>query len=83
MLEYFPENPALQFVLVVEKFPNDSRGLVQMATSSGDTVPLTRRGWPRQLRYFRGCVYRSVDLVQTGIVVDAVLQAKPIAIVGR
>ena len=44
MLKYFPENPALQFVLVVEKFPNDSRGLVQMATSSGDTVPLTRRG---------------------------------------
>ena len=32
-LEYFPENPTLQFVLVVEEFPNDSKGLIQMATS--------------------------------------------------
>ena len=41
-LEYFPENPVLQFVLVVEEFPKDSRGLIQMATSSGDTAPHTR-----------------------------------------
>ena len=43
-LEYFPENPALQFVLVVEQFPNDSRDLIQMATSFGDTAPHTRWG---------------------------------------
>ena len=43
-LEYFPENPALQFVLVVEEFPNDSRDLIQMATSFGDTAPHTRWG---------------------------------------
>jgi len=32
-LEYFLENPALQLVLVVEEFPNDSRDLIHMATS--------------------------------------------------
>ena len=43
-LEYFPENPALQFVLVVEESPNDSRDLIQMATSFRDTAPHTRWG---------------------------------------
>ena len=63
-LEYFPENPALQFVLVVEEFPNDSRDLIQMAIISGDTAPHTRR---EQLKFevdgesVALTVYRSVD----------------------
>ena len=43
-MEYSPENPALQLVLFVEEFPNDSRDLIQMATSFGDTAPHTRWG---------------------------------------
>ena len=63
-LEYFPENPALQFVLVVEEFPNDSRDLIQMATSFGDTAPHTR--WGQSKFEVDGesvalTVYRSVD----------------------
>ena len=63
-MEYFPQDPALQFVLVVEAFPNGSRDLIQMATSSGDTAPHTRRG---QLKFevdgesVALTVYRSVD----------------------
>ena len=63
-LEYFPENPALQFVLVVEEFPNDSRDLILMATSFGDTAPHTR--WGQSKFEVDGesvalTVYRSVD----------------------
>ena len=63
-LEYFPENPALQFVLVVEEFPNDARDLIQMATSFGDTAPHTR--WGQSKFEVDGesvalTVYRSVD----------------------
>ena len=63
-LEYFPENPALQFVLVVEEFPNDSRGLIQLATGSGDTAPHTRWGQSKfevDEESVALTVYRSVD----------------------
>ena len=63
-LEYFPENPALQFVLVVEEFPDDSRDLIQMATSSGDTAPHTRWGQSKfevDEESVALTVYRSVD----------------------
>ena len=43
-LQYFSENEGLRFVLAVEEFPNDSKDLIQMATSTGDTAPHTRWG---------------------------------------
>ena len=43
-LRYFEENADLQFVLSVEEFPEESKDLIQMATSSGDTAPHTRWG---------------------------------------
>ena len=43
-LQYFPENPGLQFVLAVEEFPNDSKEVIQMATSSGETAAHLRWG---------------------------------------
>jgi len=62
-LDYFEENAGLQFVLGVEEFPNDAKDLIQMATSTGDTVPHIRWG---QLKFdVNGepvalLVYRSV-----------------------
>ena len=62
-LEYFEENADLQFVLGVEEFPNDAKDLIQMVTSTGDTVPHIRWG---QLRFYVNgepvalVVYRSV-----------------------
>ena len=43
-LQYFSENEGLRFVLAVEEFPEDSKDLIQMATSTGDTAPHTRWG---------------------------------------
>jgi uncharacterized protein (DUF1684 family) len=43
-LKYFAENEDLQFVLAVDEFPDESKDLVHMATSSGDTAPHTRWG---------------------------------------
>lgn len=43
-LQYFAENSNLRFVLAVEEFPTDSKDLIQMATSTGDTAPHTRWG---------------------------------------
>ena len=63
-LRYFPEDPALQFVLSVEEFPEDQREVVQMATSSGDNAPHVRWG---QLKFevdgvpLALTVYRDAD----------------------
>ncbi len=43
-LKYFAEKADLQFVLAVEEYPDDSKNLIQMATSSGDTAPHIRWG---------------------------------------
>ena len=43
-LQYFPENPALQFVLSVEEFSKDAKEVIQMATSSGETATHLRWG---------------------------------------
>ena len=58
-LDYLEENAGLQFVLGVEEFPNDAKDLIQMATSTGVTVPHIRWG---QLRFYAVAlvVYRSV-----------------------
>ena len=62
-MEYFEENAGLQFVLGVEEFSTDAKDLIQMATSTGDTVPHIRWG---QLKFnVNGepvalVVYRSV-----------------------
>jgi len=62
-LQYFAENEKLQFVIAVEEFAADSKGEIQMATSSGDSAPHTRWG---QLKFEVGgepvelTVYRSV-----------------------
>jgi len=50
-LKYFAENADLQFVLEVEEYPDDSKDLIQMATSSGDSAPHIRWG---QLRFVVG-----------------------------
>ena len=63
-LEYFPENPELQFVLSVEEFPRDARDVIQIETSSGDKAPHVRWG---QLKFEVAgtpvvlTVYRDVD----------------------
>ena len=63
-LQYFPENPELQFVLSVEEFPRDARDEIQLATSSGETAPHLRWG---QLKFEVDgtpvvlTVYREVD----------------------
>ena len=63
-LKYFPENADLQFVLGVDEYPDDSKDLIQMATSSGDAAPHIRWG---QLKFVVDgtpvalTVYRSED----------------------
>ncbi len=63
-LQYFPENPELQFVLSVEEFPKDARDVVHMATSSGETASHLQWG---QLKFDVDgtpvvlTVYRDVD----------------------
>ena len=42
VLKYLAENADLQFVLAVEEYPDDSKGLIQMATSPGDPAPHIR-----------------------------------------
>ena len=64
VLKYFAENANLQFALAVEEYPDDSKGLIQMATSSGDPAPHNRWG---QLKFVVGgapvalTVYRDED----------------------
>ena len=64
VLKYLAENADLQFVLAVEEYPDDSKGLIQMATSSGDPAPHIRWG---QLKFVVGgapvalTVYRDED----------------------
>ncbi len=63
-LQYFPENPELQFLLSVEEFPRDARDVIRMATSSGETAAHLRWG---QLKFEVDgtlvvlTVYRDVD----------------------
>jgi len=57
-LQYFAENEKLQFVLVVEEFPAESKDEIQMATSSGDSATHTRWG---QLKFEVGC--EPVELI--------------------
>ncbi|MDA1128495.1 MAG: DUF1684 domain-containing protein [Chloroflexi bacterium] len=63
-LQYFPENPKLQFVLPVDEFSEDEREVIEMATSTGQTQAYLR--WGRLRFEVDGTpvvltVYRDVD----------------------
>ena len=63
-LDYFPENPAFQFALELEEFADESKDVVPMITSTGETVDHLRWG---QINFEVGAekatltVYRATD----------------------
>ncbi len=61
-LEYFPENPDLQFDLKIDEFPEEEKEVIDIITSTGESSPHIRWGTltfavdgePATLTIFRG-----------------------------